>query len=78
LGDWTKAKAIWLQQLSIQRAFQSEEAIGRTYENVARAAIAGKQHVDAIEYVSLAIKSLPNDHPRLASLQEQLQCQQRL
>jgi tetratricopeptide (TPR) repeat protein len=78
LGDWTKAKAIWLQQLNIQYAFQSEEAIARTYENLARAAIAAKQHVDAIEYISLAIKSLPNDHPRLASLQEQLQCEQRL
>ena len=78
LGDWTKAKTLWLQQLSIQRAFQSEETIVQTYEKLARGAIAAKQPADAVEYTLAAIKSLPNDHPRLAFLHEQLECSKKL
>ena len=71
-GDWEKANAIWLQKLSIQRSFASEEEQGRTYENLARAALETKQYADSVEYITLAMKGLPVDHPHLSYLHQQL------
>lgn len=72
VGDWEKAKAIWFQKLTLQQSFASEEEKGRTYENLARAALETKQYADSVDYISSAMKALPADHPHLASLHEQL------
>jgi tetratricopeptide (TPR) repeat protein len=74
LGDWEKAKTIWIQKLNIQNAFLLEETKAQTYENLARAAFETKQHVKTIEYTLAAIQNLPNDHPHLPFLQQQLEC----
>ena len=73
VGDWEKAKTIWLQKLNIQHAFVSEEEKARTYENLARVALETKQNADIIQYTLAAIKCLPNDDPHLPSLQQQLE-----
>ncbi|CAM4757210.1 unnamed protein product [Rotaria magnacalcarata] len=73
LRDWGKAKAIWLQKLDIQNALHIEEGKAQTYENLARAALMTKQNDKTIEYTSAAIKSLPDDHPHLSYLRQQLE-----
>ena len=72
VGDWKKAEAIWLQKLTIQQSFASEEERGRTYENLARAALETKQYAESINFISSALKALPADHPHHASLHEQM------
>lgn len=74
LGDWEKAKTIWIQKLGIQNTFQSEEEKAQTYENLARATLETKQYDKTIEYASAAIQNLSTDHPHLPFLQEQLEC----
>jgi tetratricopeptide (TPR) repeat protein len=73
LGDWEKAKIIWLQKLNIQNVFLSEEEKAQTYENLARAALETKQDAQTVEYTLAAIQHLPNDHPHLPFLQQQLE-----
>jgi tetratricopeptide (TPR) repeat protein len=74
LGDWEKAKNLWTQKLNIQNAFLSDKEKAQTYENLARAALETGQHAKTVEYTLAAIKSLPNDHPHLSFLQQQLEC----
>jgi len=74
LGDWEKAKAIWIQKLNIQNIFLSKEEKAQTYENLARAALETKQHDKTVEYTLAAIQHLPHDHPHLPFLQQQLEC----
>ncbi|CAF3386784.1 unnamed protein product [Rotaria socialis] len=73
LRDWEKAKVIWLQKLEIQNALHIEEGKAQTYENLARAALMTKQNDTTIEYTSAAIKILPDDHPHLSYLRQQLE-----
>ena len=73
LGDWEKAMNIWIQKLNIQNAFLSNEEKVQTYENLARAALQTKHYDKTIEYTLAAIENLPNDHPRLPFLQQQLE-----
>lgn len=71
--DWEKARSIWLQKLNIQNALQFEEGKVQTYENLARASLMTKQYAKAIEYTSAAIEILPQDHPHINALRDQLE-----
>jgi tetratricopeptide (TPR) repeat protein len=72
LGDWEKASVLWLQKLNIQNTFLSKEETAQTYENLAHAALKTKQPAKIIEYTLAAIENLPNDHPHLPFLHQQL------
>lgn len=73
LGDWEKAKTLWTQKLTIENTFLSEKEKAQTYENLAHASLETKHYAKTIEYTSAAIQSLPNDHPHLPVLQQQLE-----
>lgn len=73
LGDWDKAQNLWLEKLNIQNALLFKEEKAQTYENLAQAALKNKQPAQAVEYLSAAIANLPNDHPHLPSLRQQLE-----
>jgi tetratricopeptide (TPR) repeat protein len=73
LGDWEKASALWLQKLNIQNTFLSKEEKAQTYENLAHAALKTKQPAKIVEYTLAAIANLPNDHPHLLFLHQQLE-----
>ena len=72
LSDWDKAQSLWLQKLNIQNALLAKEEKAQTYENLAQAALKNKQPAQAAEYFSAAIAHLPDDHPHLRSLRQQL------
>ena len=72
LGDWEKARAIWTSELNTQQSAPSNKDKGRTYENLARAALNTEQYPDAIEYITLAMACFPDDHSHRSVLQQQL------
>ncbi|CAF2610615.1 unnamed protein product [Rotaria sp. Silwood2] len=73
LKNWEKAMTLWIQKLNIQNTFLLEEDKAQTYENLANAAFETKQYAKIVEYTLAAIENLPNDHPHISFLQQQLE-----
>ena len=71
LHDWSTAKVLWQQKLSIQQSFASEQEKVRTYECLARASMELKDYAHVMEYTSAAMKGLPADDQHRSVLQEQ-------